>query len=63
VPLPITGAVLGGAGTNYDVTPDGKQFLVVQSASTSTADRARPTLQINVVLNWFRELQERVPVK
>jgi WD40-like Beta Propeller Repeat len=27
VPIPITGAILGGAGTNYDITPDGKHFV------------------------------------
>ena len=49
---------------NYDITPDGKQFLVVlpASAQEQTNLSFRPP-QINVVLNWFRELQERVPAK
>jgi len=62
IPIPVTGAVLGGLGTNYDVTPDGKKFLVVLAPSARDPD-PRPTQQINVVLNWFTELQQRVPVK
>jgi len=49
-------------GRPYDITPDGKQFLVMQRAAESTTTE-RAVQQINVVLNWFRELQERVPVK
>jgi Tol biopolymer transport system component len=59
-PLPISGAAQPpGTPRNYDITPDGKRFLVVLPANGSS----RSNLQINVVLNWFRELQERVPVK
>jgi len=50
--------VVGPATTsNYDVSPDGQRFLMVQSAEQ---ERAAPT-QINVVLNWFEELKRRVP--
>src|SRR5262249_47926207 len=49
-------------GRPYDITRDSKQFLVMQRPEQSAApERVAP--QINVVLNWFRELQERVPVK
>jgi dipeptidyl aminopeptidase/acylaminoacyl peptidase len=42
---------------NYDVSPDGQRFLMVKpSAATESA----PT-QINVVLNWFEELKQKVP--
>jgi Tol biopolymer transport system component len=39
---------------NYDVSPDGKRFLMVKEfeAETRTAD-------INVVLDWFTELQRQ----
>jgi serine/threonine-protein kinase len=40
----------------YDVTPDGKRFLIVKSAEQEQA-----STQINVVLNWFEELKRRVP--
>jgi Tol biopolymer transport system component len=42
---------------NYDVSPDGQRFLMVKPTS---AQEAAPT-QINVVLNWFEELKQRVP--
>jgi hypothetical protein len=42
----------------YDVSPDGQRFLMLKS--TEQAGNA-PT-QINVVLNWFEELKQKVPV-
>ena len=62
-PLPIERTVHPVPGQrNYDVTPDGKQFLVVLPASTPQSDSTRtPAQQINVVLNWFEELKTRVP--
>jgi serine/threonine-protein kinase len=44
--------------TNYDVSPDGQHFLMFK-----VGQQAQASSQINVVINWFRELQERVPVK
>jgi serine/threonine-protein kinase len=40
---------------NYDVSPDGQRFAMIKDESSGT--------HLNVVLNWLRELQERVPVK
>jgi eukaryotic-like serine/threonine-protein kinase len=40
---------------DYDVSPDGQRFLMLKAA-----DEASPT-QINVVLNWFEELKQKVP--
>jgi Tol biopolymer transport system component len=64
-PVSIPGAILGGNGRNYDISPDGKQFIVVIPPPNASSDsQARRTpLQINVVLNWFDELKQRVPVK
>jgi Tol biopolymer transport system component len=42
---------------NYDVSPDGQRFLMLKPVEQ--AERA-PT-QINVVLNWFEELKQKVP--
>ena len=62
-PLPIDVVVQQiGNPRNYDITPDGKQFLVVLPAS-ETGTNQRQALQINVVLNWLEELKQRVPVK
>jgi eukaryotic-like serine/threonine-protein kinase len=58
-PLPINGIMAGGPRA-YDITPDGTSFLVMIAKAES---EKAPAEQINVVLNWFRELQERVPVK
>jgi Tol biopolymer transport system component len=41
---------------NYDLAPDGQRFVMIKR---SEPDRG-PT-QLNVVLNWFEELNRRVP--
>ena len=45
------------SSANYDVSPDGQRFLMLKA---SEAQEGAPT-QINVVLNWFEELRQRVP--
>jgi serine/threonine-protein kinase len=40
----------------FDITPDGKRFVLMRSASPGMGRR-----QINVVLNWSQELQSRIP--
>ena len=44
-------------GRQYDVAPDGDRFLMVSRPADGSG---RP--QVNVVLNWFQDLTERVPV-
>ena len=41
---------------DYDVTPDGQRFVMVQIGPADLV----PT-KLNVVLNWFEELKRRVP--
>jgi hypothetical protein len=48
--------------TTEDVMPDGR-FLVLGPAPATDNSVARPVQQIYVVLTWFTELQQRVPVK
>jgi eukaryotic-like serine/threonine-protein kinase len=43
-------------GAAYDVSPDGQRFLMVKSTEQASA-----ATQINVVLNWFEELKQKVP--
>jgi len=43
----------------WDVTPDGKRFLVVKELK-STANEARSQ---EAVVNWFEELQQKAPAK
>ncbi len=42
---------------NYDVTPDGQRFLMLKPTEQVQSE---PN-QINVVLNWFEELKQKVP--
>ena len=46
-------------GRTYDVSPDGKRFLMIKDASTQPASPR----QLVVVLNWFEELKRLVPKK
>ena len=39
----------------WDVTPDGKRFLMIKPPAISS------TGQVTVVLNWFEELRRRMP--
>jgi hypothetical protein len=43
-------------GTGYDLSPDGKRFLMIKSSGEQPA-----TTQVNVVQDWFEELKRRVP--
>ena len=49
----------GFGGRNYDVAPDGR-FLMMKHGGQANGDVPPP--QINVVLNWFEELERLVPV-
>jgi Tol biopolymer transport system component len=42
--------------SNYDVSPDGRRFLMVKGDEQPTT-----ATQINVVLNWFEEVKQKVP--
>jgi len=51
--------------SNWDIHPDGKRFLMVKAVQTdqnapTAAERPR---KINIVVNWFEELKQRVPAK
>ena len=57
--LPIRGFIQDVGYREYDIMPSGEQFIMV-FPSNFTESGERP--QINIVLNWFEELRERVPV-
>ena len=42
---------------NYDVSADGQRFLMIKPSQQAQAAET----QINVVLNWFEELKQKVP--
>ncbi len=47
--------------TNFDVTADGQRFLVTAFLAADVDDATPATPRINVILNWFEELKQRVP--
>jgi Tol biopolymer transport system component len=47
----------GTFGNSYDVTSDGKRFLMIKPPAIAQ----RSADQVTVVLNWFDELRRRVP--
>ena len=57
--MPAFGEVQGGPGSDYAVAPDDQRFVMVRQAEQDSA----AAQQINVVLNWFEELKQRVPVQ
>ncbi len=59
--LPIEGFNVVPYHRDYDITPDGERLVMVFPADrTEGGEPSRP--QINIVLNWFEELKQRVPV-
>ena len=56
----VTPYYLAGA-RRIAVDPDGEKFLIIKNVGSRTGNEDNPP-QITVVLNWFEELTERVPV-
>ena len=54
-------ALLGGRMT-WDIDPEGKRFLMAKDYIDSSAEEGATLPKINVIVNWFEELKERVPV-
>ena len=50
------------SGTPWDISPDGKRLLMMKEPGTGASADGGPR-KINIVLNWFEELKQRVPVK
>ena len=49
--LLFEGNYLNVSGLSYDVTADGRRFVLIRGLD------APPTREIHVVLNWFEELK------
>ncbi len=54
--LVFEGGFANVPGSSYDVSPDGRRFLVLAEAEPATYT------SIRVLLNWFEELKERAPI-
>jgi eukaryotic-like serine/threonine-protein kinase len=53
-----------GTYLSWDISPDGKRFLMIKPPkSTGAGPTEAGPRKINIVLNWFEELKQRVPVK
>jgi len=55
-------------GNSWDISSDGKRFLMMKPAAQTTetepaAPLFEPPRRINIVLNWLEELKQRVPLK
>ena len=50
----------GVGHTSYDVAPDGRLFLL--QALSASGDASVDSIQFQVALDWFEELEERVPI-
>ena len=48
-----------GSWRNYDITPDGKQFVVLLPPDATKTEATAP--QIQVVLNWLEEVKRLAP--
>jgi hypothetical protein len=60
-PKPLfRGAYFSGIGHTWDLSPDGKRFLMLKEAGSGGSSAGNPR-KINIVLNWFEELKQRVP--
>ena len=60
---PFMSESMGSTGISWDNHPDDKRFLVIKSAETSDDESTSgPSRKINIVLNWFEELKDQVPV-
>ena len=46
----------------WDVDREGKRFLMIKKAKPYQPAAEALRLRINIVLNWFEELKQRVPV-
>ena len=49
----------GASGRRYDISPVDGRFLMTRPATMGSAG----VIDISVVLNWFEELRERVPLR
>ena len=62
-PRPLFALEPTGAGTNFglhggwDVTPDGKRFLVINAPGS-----AETGVRLQAVVNWFEELRRLAPI-
>ena len=60
------GTYVGGGvsvGSPWDISPDGKRFLMMKEVASTAKPAAEAPRKINIVINWFEELKQRAPAK
>ena len=62
-PAKVTGERLSGETRIHDILPDGRFVGVANVAGGETPSLAGAGVQFRIVLNWFDELRQRVPIK
>jgi serine/threonine-protein kinase len=50
-----------GGSRNFDISPDGRRFIMIKDVEHTLEASARD--ELTVVLNWFDELRQLVPAK
>jgi len=50
-------------GHPFDVSPDGKRFLMTKRVAAPSSTAAASRQKIYIVVNWLEELKQRVPGK
>jgi len=61
--LPIRGFIQVTNYRDYDIMPNGKEFVMVFPMGAQTSSAAPPRPHINIVLNWFEDLKSRVTIR
>jgi serine/threonine-protein kinase len=60
--MPVFTGFFRLSGITWDIHPDGKRFLMMKRAEVEgEEDASSVPRKINIVLNWFEELKDRVP--
>jgi WD40 repeat protein len=63
IPARVTAERLSGEARAHDILPDGRFVGLVTPASSDMPLSAGSSIQFRVVVNWFNELKQRVPLK
>jgi serine/threonine-protein kinase len=61
--LSIQGAVSATNNREYDIMPNGKEFVMVFPVAQRPASAPLPPASFHIVVNWFEELKSRVPTR
>ena len=66
--MPVRGFEWSASVRKYDITPDGKQFVMLyvpqatSAANSASAAGTTEAQEIRVVLNWLEELKRLSPI-